>query len=73
MKKNKSLIDSVESLNLDNNIDKITSGINSKLEIIEKTKTPYQVNDKIFNDILMNQTDGINFSQIIFFLTILAK
>jgi len=63
---------SLESFNkenpdiVNNNIDTITSGINSKLEIIEKTKALYQINDKILNDILMNQTEGVNFSQIIF-------
>jgi len=49
-----------------NNIDKIIKDVNSKLEIINKNEAPYQVNDRIINNILSSRTSGIIFSQILF-------
>lgn len=49
-----------------NNIEKITGDINSKLEILDNTKSSYQVNDKILSSILSSRTTGITFSQILF-------
>lgn len=48
------------------NIDKITSDINSKLGILDKAETSYQVSDKVLNNILSSRTSGIIFSQILF-------
>ena len=56
-----------ENPNLTNsNMDKITSDINSKLEILDKAETSYQINDKVLNNILSSRTSGITFSQILF-------
>lgn len=49
-----------------NNIDKLTSDINTKLENLNKGKAPYQVNDKVLDNILKSRTEGITFSQILF-------
>lgn len=48
------------------NIDDIIKDINSKLEILDKTETPYQISDKVLNNILSSRTSGITFSQILF-------
>ena len=48
------------------NIDKITSDINLKLEILDKAKLPYQVNDKVLDNILSSRTNGITLSTILF-------
>lgn len=56
-----------ENPNLTNsNMDKIIGDINSKLEILNKAENPYQVNDKVLDNILTSRTPGITFSQIIF-------
>ncbi|MFA6515136.1 MAG: pilus assembly protein PilM [Candidatus Paceibacterota bacterium] len=48
------------------NIDKIIGDINSKLDILDKAKEPYQVSDRVLNSILSTKTAGITFSQILF-------
>jgi len=48
------------------NIDKIISDVNSKLDMLDKAEPPYQVSDKVINNILLSRTAGITFSQIIF-------
>jgi type IV pilus assembly protein PilM len=50
----------------DNNIDNITNDINLKLKLLDKEKAPYQISDKILNNILNSRTNGITFSQILF-------
>ncbi len=49
-----------------NNMDKKIKEINSKLEILDKAKVPYQVSSGVIDNILSNKTDGITFSQILF-------
>ncbi|HEY5588925.1 MAG TPA: pilus assembly protein PilM [Candidatus Paceibacterota bacterium] len=49
-----------------NNIDKIIKDINVQLEILNKNEVPYQINEKVINNILSNRTNGITFSQILF-------
>jgi type IV pilus assembly protein PilM len=49
-----------------NNINKITSDINLKLEMLNKTEASYQINDQVLNNILSSRTSGITFSQILF-------
>jgi type IV pilus assembly protein PilM len=49
-----------------NNIDKITKDINSKLTLLKKNQIAYQVGDKVLNNILSIRTEGITFSQILF-------
>ena len=53
------------SLN-DDNIEKITSGINLKLEVLDREKPSYQVSDSILKNVLNSRTSGIIFSQILF-------
>lgn len=48
------------------NIDDIINDINSKLEILDKVEIPYQISDKVLNNILSSRTSGITFSQILF-------
>jgi len=55
------------------NIDKIISDINSRLEMLNKAETPYQVSDKVLNNILSSRTSGITFSQILFNKTTTIK
>lgn len=49
-----------------NNMDKKIKEINSKLEIIDKSKALYQVSDDVIDNILSNKTEGITFSQILY-------
>jgi hypothetical protein len=49
-----------------NNIDKITSNINSKLVTLNTAGVPYQISDKVLGNILSSRTNGITFSQILF-------
>ena len=49
-----------------NNINNITNDINSKLALLNQAEVPYNVSDKIFNNILSNRTEGIQYSQIVF-------
>lgn len=64
--------ESLESFNkenselINNDIDKIASDINKKLSILDKGKSSFQVSDEIVKDILLNQVEGISFSQILF-------
>ncbi|MBK5215421.1 MAG: pilus assembly protein PilM [Candidatus Pacebacteria bacterium] len=64
--------DRLETLNKENpeldtnNIDKITSDINSKLKILNSNEVSYQVNDKVFSNILSSRTEGVTFSQLLF-------
>lgn len=51
---------------VDDNIDKITKDINSKLLMLDKSKVSYQVSDKVLGSILSSRTNGIKFSQILF-------
>jgi cell division ATPase FtsA len=56
-----------ENPNLNNdNINKITEDINSRLEILSKAEPAYQTNDKVLNNIFSSRTNGITFSQILF-------
>lgn len=48
------------------NIDNIIGDINSKLEILNKAENPYQISDKVLNNILSSRMSGITFSQILF-------
>lgn len=70
---------SLEQFNKDNpdivnsNIDEITKNIDSKLEILNTGEVPYQVNDKVLNNILSSRTEGITFSQILFNKTEIIK
>lgn len=49
-----------------NNIDEIISDINTKLEILDKSKAPYKISENVIDSILSNRTEGITFSQILF-------
>ena len=48
------------------NIDNITNDINSKLDMLDKAGNPYQVSDKVLDNILSSRTGGITYSQILF-------
>jgi len=48
------------------NMDKITKDINTKLGILNNMASPYQINDKVLNSLLLNRTTGVTFSQILF-------
>lgn len=64
--------ESLESFNRENgelianDIDKIADNINSKLNILDKNKSSYQVSDEVIDDILLNKVEGISFNQILF-------
>ncbi len=49
-----------------NNMDKITSDINTKLAILNKEESAYKISDKVLNNILESRTKGIIFSQVVF-------
>jgi len=48
------------------NVDKITKDINLKLNILNESNPPYEVSDKVLNNILSSRTKGITFTQILF-------
>lgn len=70
--KEKLVEDKIEIFNKENfdiandSVDKITNDINSKLEILDKAKLPYQVNDKVLGNILSSRTNGITMLAVLF-------
>jgi len=70
--KEKLVEDKIETFNKENfdltndSMDKITNDINLKLEILDKAKLSYQVNDKVLGNVLSSRTNGITLSTILF-------
>lgn len=49
-----------------NDINKIVTDINTKLEILSKAEGPWKLSERVINNILENRIQGITYSQILY-------